>query len=174
MALNFPRNTAYRKLDHDSMVIVLPVDPNLNYAEGVPCYWDATAKLAKPIPAKSATPATDDAIVAGYCGLAQASSPVAHHIRDGKMLGLKQMAFYIGDVIAKMFMHAGQAVDMFTPVFQGDEVGVSEVLPGGDTRTEALGHVILDVEEYKAARTTAEGEEVSTLLRPSIFKNRSF
>jgi len=173
MSLNFARNTAYRKIDHDSMVIVLAIDPNLKYAEGIPCYWDATAKVAKPIPAKSATPAADDAIVAAYCGLAQGSSPVAHHLRaDG--LGLTKMAFYIGDVIAKMFMHAGNAIDMFTPVFQGNEPGVTEILPGGDTRAEALGHVILDVEEFKVARTTAEGEEVSTLLRPSIFKTRSF
>jgi hypothetical protein len=173
MGLNFARTTSYRKLDHDSMAIVLPIDPSLKYAEGIPCYWDATDKVAKPIPAKSATPATDDAIVAAYCGLAQGSSPVAHHIRaDG--LGLNKMAFYIGDVIAKMFMHAGKVVDMFTPVFQGDEPGVSEVLPGGDTRAEALGNVILDTEEFKVARTTAEGEEVSTLLRPSIFKTRSF
>lgn len=172
MALNFARTTHYRKLDHDSMVIVLPVDPNLEYAEGVPCYWDASAKVAKPIPAKSGTPATDDAIVAAYCGLAQASSPVAHHSRNGSQLGLTKMAFYIGDVIAKCFMHAGNAIDHLTPVFQSDEVGVTEVAAA--SRTEALGHVFIDVEEYKTARTTAEGEEVSTLLRPSIFKTRSF
>jgi hypothetical protein len=47
------------------------------------------------------------------------------------------MAFYIGDVIAKMFMHAGNVVDMFTPVFQGDEPGVSEVLPAA-TRAPKL------------------------------------
>jgi hypothetical protein len=174
MALNFARTTHYRKLDHDSMVIVLPVDPNLEYAEGVPCYWDAAAKVAKPIPAKSGNAAADDAIVAAYCGLAQASSPVTHHMRAGKLLGLTKMAFYIGDVVAKLFMHAGQAIDHFTPVFQGDEVGVSEILPGADARVESLGRVIIDVDEYKQPRTTAEGEEVSTLLRPSIFKTRSF
>lgn len=157
--MNFPRTTHYRKLDHDSMVIVLTIDPTLNYAEGVPCYLDGG--VAKPIPANA-----DDAIVSKYCGLAQATNPVRYH---GP---IKKMAFYIGDVIARLFMHGGEALDHFTPIFAGDEVGVITVAAAA--RTEALGHVILDAEEFKTARNTFEGEEVSVLLRPSVFKTRSF
>lgn len=157
--MNFARTTNYRKLDHDSMVIVLEIDPTLTYAEGSPCYLDG--KVAKPIPANA-----DDTIVSKYCGLAQASNPVKYH---GP---IKKMAFYIGDVIARLFMHGGEAIDAFTQVFAGDETGVVTVTAG--TNTEALGHVILDAEEFKVARNTFEGEEVSILLRPSVFKTRSF
>lgn len=157
--MNFARTTNYRKLDHESMVMVLAIDPTVEYKEGSPCYLDGG--VAKPIPANA-----DDTITSKYCGLALASNPVKYH---GP---IKKMAFYIGDVIARLFMHAGAAIDHFTQVFAGDETGVVTVTAGA--RTEALGHVILDAEEFKVARTTTEGEEVSILLRPSVFKTRSF
>lgn len=161
MPLNFPRTTTYRKLDHDSMVLVLNIDPTIDIAEGTPCYYDSVAKVAKPIPANA-----DDAIVAAYCGIAQNTNPVKYH---GP---IKKMAFYIGDVIARLFFHTGEAIDMLTPVFAGNEIGVATVTAGANT--EALGHVVLEAEEFKTARNTFEGEEVSVLMRPSIFKTRSF
>lgn len=164
---NFARTTHYRKLDHDSMVIVLPIDPNGSYLEGAPCYWDATAKVAKMIPAASGVGATDDAIAEMYLGLALATNPVAHHPKP-----IKKMAFYIGDVIAKMLMHSGESIDWFTALFAADMTGAVTTTVGG--RTIPLGHVIIDAEEFKVARTTFEGEEVSTLMRPSIFKSRNF
>jgi len=112
--------------------------------------------------------ATDDAIAAAYCGIALGTNPVAHHPKSKN----KKMSFYIGDAICKMFFHAGQAVDHFTPTFAGDETGVMTCAAA--TRTEALGNVFIDVEEYKTARTTTEAEEVSVLMRPTIFKTRSF
>lgn len=168
--LNFARTTTYRKLDHDAQVIVLNIDPTVTIAEGTPCYWDATNKVAKPIPATSGVGATDDAIVAAYVGIAQGTNPVKYHGST------KKMSFYIGDVIARLYMHTGMAIDMMTPVFQADEIGVANVAAGVGPaeRTKALGHVILDAEEFKVARTTTEGEEVSILLRASIFKTRTF
>jgi hypothetical protein len=162
--LNFPRTTHYRKLDHDSMVIVLNIDPTVEYAEGTPCYWDAANGVAKPIPASDTV---TDVMIEAYCGLAQNTNPVKYHAP------IKKMAFYIGDVIARLFMHAGENIDHFTPVFPGDQIGVTSVAPSMGV-TKPLGHVILDAEEYKVARATLEGEEVSTLLRQSIFKTRSF
>lgn len=165
--LNFPRTTHYRKIDHESMVVVLAIDPSIAYSEGCPCYWDAAAKVAKPIPADAG-----DAIVEMYCGLATQTSPVTHHPRGA----LTKMSFYIGDVIAKLFFHGGEALDHFTPIFAGNEVGVGTitVAAGGVDRTIPLGHAFIDVEEYKKPRNTTEGEEVSVLLRPSIFKIRNF
>lgn len=168
MALNFARHTAYRKLDHDSMVIVLPIDSTLTYSEGLPLYWDATAKVVKPMPASDADHAVNDPIVAAYVGLATQTNPIAHNPKK-----LTKMAVYIGDVIARLFMHTGEALDHFKKVYLGNEIGVVTVTPVADT-TEALGNVVIDVDEYKVARTSFEGEEVSVLLRPSIFKARSF
>lgn len=170
----FARTTTYRKLDHDSMVIVLPVDPSVKLREGDPCYWDSTAKVAKPIPARSGVDTDDDAIVAKYCGIAQATTPVGHHIRNGEQLGLTKMAFYIGDCIVKLVFAAGDAVDHFTKVFQGSGPAEAKANFAGETRTEALGNVVIDAEEFKVARSTFAEEEVSVLMRPSIFKTRSF
>ena len=129
--LNFPRTTNYRKLDHESMVITLNIDPTIDIAEGTPCYFDKVAKVAKPIPADA-----DDAIIVNYCGLALGTNPVKYHAP------IKKMSFYIGDVIARLFMHTGEAIDQFNPVFAGNELGVTPVAAGA--RTEALGHVIVD------------------------------
>ena len=93
-------------------------------------------------------------------------------MRKGKLLGLTKASFYIGDTIAKMFMHKDQVLNHFNKVFQGDEVGVLTTTVS--SRTESLGHVVIDVEEFKTERTSNEGEEVSILMRPSIFKTRSF
>ncbi len=170
MGLNFARTTTYRKLDHDSMVAVMEIDPDADINEGTPCYFDAADGLVKPIPAKSGTAATDDAIAEKYVGIAQGTNPVAHHMPRTRKSN--KMSFYIGDAIVKMFFHAGNAIDKFTDVFAGDEVGVGEVAVA--SRTESLGKVFIDVEEFKVAHTTTEGEEVSVLMRPSIFKTRSF
>lgn len=169
MGLNFARTTTYRKLDHDSMAMVMEIDPTLDIAEGTPCYYDAVTKTVKPIPAKSGVAATDDAIVAKYVGIAQGTTPVAYS-HPGQRA--KKMSFYIGDAIVKMFFHSGNAIDKFTDVYQGDEVGVGEVAVA--SRTESLGKVVIDAEEFKVAHTTTEGEEVSVLMRPSIFKTRNF
>jgi len=147
------------------MVIVLNIDPTIEYAEGTPCYFDKVAGVAKPIPS-TATATT--AMIEAYCGLAQNTNPVKYHAP------IKKMSFYIGDVIARLFMHAGETIDHFTPVFPGDQIGVTTISDNAGAFTAPLGHVILDAEEFKVARTTFEGEEVSTLLRPSIFKTRSF
>ena len=159
--LHFPRTTTYRKLDHDSMVIVLNIDTDEEYLEGVPCYWDAVDKVARPIPAN----ASDD-VVAMYCGIAQGTNPVKYH---GP---INRMAFYIGDTIVRLFAHAGEALDHFVEVFAGDQPGVFTLADGG--RVEKLGHVIIDSEESKEPRVTFEAEEVSILMRRSIFKTRSF
>lgn len=168
----FGRTTTYRKLDHDSKVLVLPVDSTITIMEGCPCYWDSAAKVAKPIPVASGVPATDDAIAAMYCGIAQASTPVNQFMRAGVALGLTKMSFYIGQAIVKVFYHVGEAVAWFTPVYAGDQIDVFTATVA--SRTEPLGYFIIDVDEYKIARTSTEGEEVSTLMRKSIFDTYVF
>lgn len=167
MGLNFARTTTYRKIDHDSMVMVMNIDPTLEYKEGTPCYYDAVAKVVKPIPATSGNAATDDAIVAKYFGIAQGTNPVAHNPRK-----LTKMSFYIGDAVVKIFTHAGEVLTQFGGVFQGDEDGV--VTTNAASRTEKLGNIVIEAEEFKVAHTTDEGEEISVLIRPSIVKTRAF
>ena len=157
---SFARNTIYKKIGPDSSAIVLPVDDTVaSIKEGTPCYWDATAKIAKPI--------TLDAHVPFYCGIAQSTVPVTHHTRQKK-----KMSFYIGDCIVKLTFPAADALLHFAPVYIGATDTSGTITPGG--KTEVLGHVYIEVDEFKAERTTTDGEEVTVLMRPSVFQSRVF
>lgn len=153
------RFNIYRKLGNEAAVMVFNINPTLTYREGDMLHFDKASGRVLPIAA--------EADVLNYVGIALATNPVAHHPKP-----ITKMAVFIGDVIAKMFMPAGQAIAHMTPVYAtADAQTVTIVDPGAGN---VLGYTIMDAEEFKQPRNTVAGEEVSILLRASIILTRQF
>lgn len=171
-APNWARSTHYRKLDNRDKVITMPIT-NDGIWEGDLSFFDVLDGKVKTLPARSAVALDDDAAVRRFIGISTQTYPVAHHIRPDRQPGDTELqaVFFIGDVIARLIMMGGEAIDFFTPVYPSSTPRLYTTVAAG--RTEPIGYVIIDVGEGKIARATSEGEEVSILLRKSYILNIS-
>lgn len=84
------------------------------------------------------------------------------------------MAVFVGDIIAKLNMPAGEAITWKTPVFANGNPTSVTIDDAAGAKVNPLGYVVIDAEEFKTPRNVAAGEEVSILMKQSIFLTRAF
>lgn len=165
-APDWARTTHYRKLDNNDKVVTMPIHSD-GIREGDLGYYNASTKKVLTLPARSNDAAADDLIAQNFFGISTQTYPISHHARPAGQPGDTNLraVFYIGDVIARLIMTAGEAIDHYTPVYPSATARLFTTVAAG--RTEPIGHVVIDVGEGKTARTTSSGEEVSVVLRKS-------